>query len=201
MNDLEDLNLQFEEFIEHLERAVKKAGEHVVPVFLGANPSLLALANSLIMVSPATVGLHVDSKNSGYVDGGAEIQSRARRFRNTGLPPPPAGQIAGFCGDDVQPHPFNLIPSIILHGANSRLFAGRVFPLHEQRIFMYDQSERQNSSFQGIPCYLAGAKDCVDYMISRKHVIAKDYSELFKERHDDCRLRLEANNNYNNNTN
>jgi gamma-glutamylcysteine synthetase len=87
-------------------------------------------------------------------------------------------------------HILNLIPSVILLGANSRLFAGRVFSLHEPRIFMYDQSEQQNSGFPGVARYLDGVEDYIDYIVSRRPVVAKDYFELVKERHDDARIRL-----------
>ncbi|HEX2106868.1 MAG TPA: hypothetical protein VHF28_03970, partial [Nitrososphaera sp.] len=86
----------------------------------------------------------------------------------------------------------NLIPSVILLGANSRLFAGRVFSLHEPRIHLYDQSEQQNSGFPSISRYLGGVEDYIDYIISRKPVIAKDYFEMVKERHDDARIRINA---------
>jgi gamma-glutamylcysteine synthetase len=87
-------------------------------------------------------------------------------------------------------HILNLIPAVILLGANSRLFAGRVFSLHEPRIYLYDQTEQQNSGFPGIARYLTGIEDYVDYIISRKPVVAKDYFEMVKERHDDARVRL-----------
>jgi gamma-glutamylcysteine synthetase len=87
-------------------------------------------------------------------------------------------------------HILNLIPSVILLGANSRLFAGKVFSLHEPRIYLYDQSEQQNSGFPSISRYLGGVEDYIDYIISRKPVVAKDYFELVKERHDDARIRI-----------
>src|SRR5919199_2045724 len=83
-----------------------------------------------------------------------------------------------------------LIPSVILLGANSRLFAGRVFSFHEPRIYLYDQTEQQNSGFPGVSRYLGGVEDYIDYIISRKPVVAKDYFEMVKERHDDARIRV-----------
>jgi gamma-glutamyl:cysteine ligase YbdK (ATP-grasp superfamily) len=84
----------------------------------------------------------------------------------------------------------NLIPSVILLGANSRLFGGKVFSFHEPRIYLYDQSEQQNSGFPSISRYLDGVEDYIDYIISRKPVVAKDYFEMVKERHDDARIRI-----------
>lgn len=87
-------------------------------------------------------------------------------------------------------HILNIIPSAIVLGANSRLFAGRVYSLHEPRIHLYDQSEQQNSGFPAIPRYLDGIGDYIDYTTSREPKIAKDYFELEKERHDDARIRI-----------
>ena len=90
-------------------------------------------------------------------------------------------------------HILNIIPSAILFGANSRLFAGKIFSFHEPRIYLYDQSEQQNSGFPSISKYLDSVEDYIDYIISREPVIAKDYFELEKERHDDARIRLNSN--------
>jgi gamma-glutamylcysteine synthetase len=89
-------------------------------------------------------------------------------------------------------HLLNLIPSAIILGANSRLLAGKIFSMHEPRIYLYDQSELQNSGFPSIARYLDGVEDYVDYIISRDKIIAKDYFELEKERHDDLRIRLNS---------
>lgn len=89
-------------------------------------------------------------------------------------------------------HILNMIPSAITLGANSRLFAGRVYSFHEPRIYLYDQSEQQNSGFPAISKYLGSIEDYVDYLSSRKPNIAKDYFELEKERHEDARIRLNS---------
>jgi gamma-glutamylcysteine synthetase len=90
-------------------------------------------------------------------------------------------------------HILNLIPSAIVLGANSRLFAGKIFSMHEPRIYLYDQSEQQNSGFPAITKYLDGVEDYIAYLTSRRDkVIAKDYFELEKERHDDLRIRLNS---------
>ena len=56
---------------------------------------------------------------------------------------------------------------------------------------MINQSE-QNSGFPSISKYLDGVEDYIDYLTSRKSVIAKDYFGLEKERHDDARIRLNS---------
>ena len=89
-------------------------------------------------------------------------------------------------------HILNIIPSAILLGANSKLFAGKISSFHEPRIYLYDQSEQQNSGFPSISKYLDGVEDYIDYLTSRKSVIAKDYFGLEKERHDDARIRLNS---------
>jgi gamma-glutamylcysteine synthetase len=90
-------------------------------------------------------------------------------------------------------HILNLIPSAIILGANSRLLAGRVFSFHEPRIHLYDQSEQQNSGFPTVSRYLNGVEDYIDYITSHDKIIAKNYFELEKERHDDVRIRLNSN--------
>ena len=54
-----------------------------------------------------------------------------------------------------------------------------------------DQSERQ-FWIPSISKYLDGVEDYIDYLTSRKSVIAKDYFGLEKERHDDARIRLNS---------
>ena len=87
-------------------------------------------------------------------------------------------------------HILNIIPSAIVLGANSRLFAGRVYSLHEPRIHLYDQSEQQNSGFPAVPRYLDGVENYIDYIASREQNTIKDYFTLEKERHDDARIRI-----------
>jgi gamma-glutamylcysteine synthetase len=89
-------------------------------------------------------------------------------------------------------HILNIIPSAIVLGANSRLFAGRIYSLHEPRIHLYDQSEQQNSGFPAVPRYLDGVENYIDYIVSREPNTTKDYLALEKERHDDTRIRIGA---------
>lgn len=189
MDGIEGLNLQFEGFIEDLERAINKTHAGATPVFLGANPSPHA-SEGLITDKPRYQRLarwqrripdiEMDGQKFKAVQVATAIQGFHMHLQ---------GRNPGFTAAMFN-HILNLIPSVILLGANSRLFAGRVFSLHEPRLFMYDQSEQQNSGFPGVARYLEGVEDYIDYITSRKPVVAKDYFELVKERHDDARIRL-----------
>lgn len=190
---LAQLNLQFEEFIEHLDLIVNKVYKNdVFPVFLGSNPSPHILKDGLITNKPRYLRLarwqnkipdvEVDGQKFKALHVAAAIQGFHLHLQ---------GKNPNFTAQMFN-HILNLIPSVILLGANSRLFAGRVFSLHEPRIYLYDQSEQQNSGFPSIARYLSGVEDYIDYIISRKPVVAKDYFELVKERHDDARIRINA---------
>ncbi len=190
---LAQLNLQFEEFIEHLGLIVNKVyNNEVFPVFLGSNPSPHILKGGLITKKPRYLRLarwqnripdvEIDGQKFKALHVAAAIQGFHLHLQ---------GKNPNFTAQMFN-HILNLIPSVILLGANSRLFAGRVFSLHEPRIYLYDQSEQQNSGFPSISRYLGGVEDYIDYIISRKPVVAKDYFELVKERHDDARIRINA---------
>jgi gamma-glutamylcysteine synthetase len=188
---LAQLNLQFEEFIEHLDLIVNRVYKNdVFPVFLGSNPSPHILKDGLITNKPRYLRLarwqnripdvEIDGQKFKALHVAAAIQGFHLHLQ---------GKNPNFTAQMFN-HILNLIPSVILLGANSRLFAGRVFSLHEPRIYLYDQSEQQNSGFPSISRYLGGVEDYIDYIISRKPVVAKDYFELVKERHDDARIRI-----------
>ena len=188
---LAQLNLGFEEFIEHLGLIVNKVYKNnVFPVFLGSNPSPHILNDGLITNKPRYLRLARWQKRI------PDVEIDGQKFKALHV----ASAIQGFhlhlqgknpnFTAQMFNHILNLIPSVILLGANSRLFAGRVFSLHEPRIYLYDQSEQQNSGFPSISRYLGGVEDYIDYIISRKPVVAKDYFELVKERHDDARIRI-----------
>jgi gamma-glutamylcysteine synthetase len=188
---LAQLNLQFEEFIEHLDLIVNKVYKNdVFPVFLGSNPSPHIVKDGLITNKPRYLRLarwqnripdvEIDGQKFKALHVAAAIQGFHLHLQ---------GKNPNFTAQMFN-HILNLIPSVILLGANSRLFAGRVFSLHEPRIYLYDQSEQQNSGFPSISRYLDGVEDYIDYIISRKPVVAKDYFELVKERHDDARIRI-----------
>jgi gamma-glutamylcysteine synthetase len=188
---LAELNLQFEEFIEHLDIIVNKVYKNdIFPVFLGSNPSPHILKGGLITKKPRYLRLarwqnripdvEIDGQKFKALHVAAAIQGFHLHLQ---------GKNPNFTAQMFN-HILNLIPSVILLGANSRLFAGKVFSLHEPRIYLYDQSEQQNSGFPSISRFLGGVEDYIDYIISRKPVIAKDYFELVKERHDDARIRI-----------
>jgi gamma-glutamylcysteine synthetase len=190
---LAQLNLQFEEFIEHLDLIVNKVYKNdVFPVFLGSNPSPHILKDGLITKKRRYLQL------ARWQNRIPDVEIDGQKFKALHV----ASAIQGFhlhlqgknpnFTAQMFNHILNLIPSVILLGANSRLFGGRVFSLHEPRIHLYDQSEQQNSGFPSISRYLGGVEDYIDYIISRKPVIAKDYFELVKERHDDARIRINA---------
>lgn len=193
MNDIESLNLQLEDFIGDLDRALKKIDSDAIPVFLGANPSPHILQGS-ITDKPRYRRLErwqskiQDVEIDGYRFPAPKVASAIQGFHMhlQGRDPDYTAQMFN--------HILNLLPSIILVGANSRLFAGRLLSLHEPRLFMYDQTEHQNSGFPAIPRYLGGVEDYIDYIVSRKPIVAKDYFGLVKERHDDARIRMNTGN-------
>jgi gamma-glutamylcysteine synthetase len=189
--DLARLNSQFEEFIEHLELVIEKAyRQQVYPVFLGANPSPLILQDGLVTKKPRYTRLaRWQSKLPDVEIDGVAIKALHAATAIQGFHLHLQGRNPGYTAQMFN-HILNLIPALILLGANSRLFAGRVFSIHEPRIFLYDQTEQQNSGFPGVSKYLTGVEDYIDYIVSRKPVIAKDYFEMVKERHDDARIRL-----------
>jgi gamma-glutamyl:cysteine ligase YbdK (ATP-grasp superfamily) len=200
MDRLLDLNNLFEEFIEHLDRTVQKVyndKETVFPVFLGGNPSPEILNDyddglRLITSKPRYKKLAhwqseiPDVEIEGQIFKALQIPSAIQGFHLhlQGQNPVHTAQMFN--------HLLNLIPSAIILGANSRLLAGKIFSMHEPRIYLYDQSELQNSGFPTITRYLDGLEEYIDYIISRDKIIAKNYFELEKERHDDLRIRLNS---------
>lgn len=192
MDNLEYLNIVFEQFIENLDKFVRKAYKEneVIPVFLGANPSPEVINEGWITDKPRYNKLaswqsklpdvEIDSNKFGAANVATAIQGfhlhlQGKNPQNTAI---------------MFNHILNLLPSAIILGANSRLFAGRVYSLHEPRIFLYDQSEQQNSGFPAIPRYLEGIENYIDYILSREQNTPKDYFTLEKERHDDARIRI-----------
>ncbi|MFL6402581.1 MAG: hypothetical protein ACJ71M_03765 [Nitrososphaeraceae archaeon] len=202
MHNLLDLNTLFEEFIERLNAIVQKVyknREMVFPVFLGANPSPEILKyddynNNYRFVTSKPRYKKLARWQSEIPD----VEIEGLKFKALQVPAAIQGFHLHLQGQNpfhtVQMfnHILNLIPSAIILGANSRLLAGRVFSFHEPRIHLYDQSEQQNSGFPTISRYLNGVEDYIDYITSRDKIIAKDYFELEKERHDDARIRLNS---------
>lgn len=192
MNNLEYLNIVFEQFIENLDKYIKKVymEKEVIPVFLGANPSLEIMKEGLITDKPRYNKLATWQNNI------PDVEIDGDKFRAAYV----ATAIQGFHLHLQGKNPvntaimfnqiLNIISSAIVLGANSRLFAGRVYSLHEPRIHLYDQSEQQNSGFPAIPRYLDGVENYIDYITSRDPNNTKDYFMLEKERHDDARIRI-----------
>lgn len=192
MNNLEYLNIVFEQFIENLDKYIKKVymDKEVIPVFLGANPSPEIMKEGLITDKPRYNKLATWQNNI------PDVEIDGDKFRAAYV----ATAIQGFHLHLQGKNPvntaimfnqiLNIISSAIVLGANSRLFAGRVYSLHEPRIHLYDQSEQQNSGFPAIPRYLDGVENYIDYITSRDPNNTKDYLTLEKERHDDARIRI-----------
>jgi gamma-glutamyl:cysteine ligase YbdK (ATP-grasp superfamily) len=190
--DLSKLNDITQEFFETLESKVKKAypTQNVIPVFLGANPSPIFSDEKIITDKPRY------KKISEWQSGFPDAQMDGQLFKSNLI----GTAIQGFHfhlqgkNADFTAHMFNhilnLIPTSILLGANSRLIAGRTYSIYEPRVFLFDQAEGQNSGFPAISKYLDNLEEYVNYIASREPVIASNYYELEKERHDDVRIRI-----------
>ena len=194
MENIVDLNIFFEQFIECIDKIVQKIyKEMVYPVFLGANPSPQILKEELVTNKSRYKKLAKwQSKIPDVEIDGLKIRALQIATAIQGFHLHLQGQNPAHTALMFN-HILNIIPSAILLGANSRLFAGKIISFHEPRIYLYDQSEQQNSGFPSISKYLDNVEDYIDYIISRKPIIAKDYFGLEKERHDDVRIRLNSN--------
>ncbi|HXT83921.1 MAG TPA: hypothetical protein VN704_06260, partial [Verrucomicrobiae bacterium] len=194
MHNLSNLNLFFEEFLDYLSLAIKKIyrNRNVIPVFMGGNPSPDIFKRKFITRKERYLNLY--NAQSKIPD--IELEGQKFKARNI------ASAIQGFHLHLQGTNPIhtanmfnyilNLIPSAILLGCNSRLFAGKLFSLYSPRIYLYDYSEQQNSGFPAIPRYLDKLEDYIDYITSRSHTNSNDYFGLEKDRHDDLRIRLNS---------
>ena len=194
MENILELNTLFEQFIDYIDQVVQKVykDREVYPVFLGANPSPQILKEALITDKPRYKRLaEWQSKIPDVEIDGQKIRALQIATAIQGFHLHLQGQNPAHTAMMFN-HILNIIPSAILLGANSKLFAGKISSFHEPRIYLYDQSEQQNSGFPSISKYLDGVEDYIDYLTSRKSVIAKDYFGLEKERHDDARIRLNS---------
>src|SRR5918996_3128598 len=195
IENIRELNTLFEQFIDYIDKVIQKVykDRDVYPVFLGANPSPQILEELLITDKPRYRKLaEWQSKIPDVEIDGQKIRALQIATAIQGFHLHLQGQNPTHTAMMFN-HMLNIIPSAILLGANSKLFAGKIFSFHEPRIYLYDQSEQQNSGFPSISKYLNGVEDYIDYISSRKPVIAKNYFELEKERHDDARIRLNSN--------
>lgn len=193
--NLSTINELYEEFIiENLSIAIEKVykNRHVIPVFLGSNPSPYVLNDSIVTNSDRYMRLFK------WQNTFSDIEFEGRRIKPSHV----AAAIQGFHFHlqsrnpmhtiQMFNHALNLIPSAILLGANSKLFAGKIYSYHEPRIYLYDRSEQQDSGFPAIPKYLDNMEDYIEYVRSRNPDTTKDYFLLEKERHDDVRIRLNS---------
>ncbi len=190
--ELSKINDITQDFIERLGSLVKKAypNQNVIPVFLGANPSSVFSDETIITNKPRY------KKISEWQSAFPDAQMDGQTFKSNLI----GTAIQGFHfhlqgkNADYTAHMFNhilnLIPSSILLGANSRLIAGRTYSVYEPRVFLFDQAEGQNSGFPAISKYLDNLEEYVNYVASRQPILASNYYELEKERHDDVRIRI-----------
>ena len=192
MDNLDYLNIVFENFMENLDKSIKKVykEEEVIPVFLGANPSPEIMKEGMITDIPRY------NKMASWQNNLPNVEIDGNKFNAAHVATAIQGYHLHLQGKNPKNtaimfnHILNILPSAIVLGANSRLFAGRVYSLHEPRIYLYDQSEQQNSGFPAIPRYLDGLENYIDYIASREQNTTKDYFTLEKERHDDARIRI-----------
>ena len=192
MDNLDYLNIVFENFMENLDKSIKKVykEKEVIPVFLGANPSPEIMKEGMITNKPRY------NKMASWQNNLPNVEIDGNKFNAAHVATAIQGYHLHLQGKNPKNtaimfnHILNIIPSAILLGANSRLFAGRVYSLHEPRIHLYDQSEQQNSGFPAVPRYLDGVENYIDYIASREQNTTKDYFTLEKERHDDARIRI-----------
>lgn len=192
MDNLDYLNIVFENFMENLDKSIKKVykEKEIIPVFLGANPSPEIMNEGMITDKPRY------NKMASWQNNLPNVEIDGNKFNAAHVATAIQGYHLHLQGKNPKNtaimfnHILNIIPSAIVLGANSRLFAGRVYSLHEPRIHLYDQSEQQNSGFPAVPRYLDGVENYIDYIASREQNTTKDYFTLEKERHDDARIRI-----------
>ena len=190
--ELSKLNDITQDFMEALDNRVTKAypNQNVIPVFLGANPSPIFSDETIITNKPRY------KKISEWQSTFPDAQMDGQIFKSNLIGTAIQGFHFHLQGKNADytvymfNHILNLIPSSILLGANSRLIAGRIYSIYEPRLFLFDQAEGQNSGFPAISKYLDNLEEYVDYVASRQPVLASNYYELEKERHDDVRIRI-----------
>ena len=164
MHSLSIVNVFFEEFIDYLNTAIKKVykNRNVIPVFLGGNPSPEIFKKKSITRKERYLKIYdwqkklpkieIDGQEFKACDIATAIQGFHLHLQ--GLNPVYTTYMFNYI--------LNLLPSAILLGSNSRLFAGKLFSLYEPRVYLYDHSEQQNSGFPAIAKYLDRIEDYVD---------------------------------------
>ncbi|HYP42622.1 MAG TPA: hypothetical protein VEQ18_01225 [Candidatus Nitrosocosmicus sp.] len=194
MHNLSSINSFFEGFLDFLSSTVKKVykNRNVIPDFLGGNPSPDIFKRKYITNKERYHALYNEQRKI------PDIELEGQKFKARDI----ATAIQGFHLHLQGKNPIyttsmfnyilNLIPSALLIGSNSRLFAGRLFSLYAPRIYLYNHSEQQTSGFPALPRYLDKLEDYIDYITSGAKPNAKDYFGLEKDRHDDLRIRLNS---------
>ena len=195
INELEIIYTQAIQFIDHLNSTIQKISSRnnkkIIPVFLGSNPSPTIFSREMITNDFRYKKISEWQKNNipdTEIDGDKikayQIASAIQgiHINIQGKNPQHTTQMYNQI--------LNLIPTTILMGSSGRLLAGKLYSIYEPRIFLYDQSELQNSGFPSIPQYLTDMNEYIEYIKSKPCILAKDYYELEKERHDDVRIRL-----------
>ncbi|MBA3286351.1 MAG: hypothetical protein H0U27_15005 [Nitrosopumilus sp.] len=190
--ELSKINDITQDFIESLDNLAKKAypNQNVIPVFLGANPSSVFSDETIVTNKPRYK--KISEWQSAFPDALMDGQTFKSNLIGTaiqGFHFHLQGKNADYTAHMFN-HILNLIPSSILLGANSRLIAGRTYSVYEPRVFLFDQAEGQNSGFPAISKYLDNLEEYVNYVASRQPILASNYYELEKERHDDVRIRI-----------
>ena len=153
MHNLSDINSFFEVFLDYLSSSIKKVykNRNVIPVFLGGNPSPNIFQRKFVTRKERYLDLYNKQKRF------PEIELEGQKFKARDI----ATAIQGFHLHLQGKNPIytanmfnyilNLIPTAIMLGCNSKLFAGKVFSLYSPRIYLYEHSEMQNSGFPALP--------------------------------------------------
>lgn len=194
MQNLSNINTFFEDFLDFLSLKIKKVykNRNVIPVFLGSNPSPFIFKRKFITKKARYYNMYNLQKKIPDI----EIEGQKYRARDI------ATAIQGFHVHLQGKNPIhtanmfnyilNLIPTAILLGSSSKLFAGKLFSMYSPRIYLYEHSEQHNCGFPAIPRYLDKIEDYIDYITSRTGLTSTDYFGLEKDRHDDLRIRLNS---------
>ncbi|MGD1838743.1 MAG: hypothetical protein ACPKPY_11905 [Nitrososphaeraceae archaeon] len=197
INELDKIYTETIEFLEYLHSVIQKISRKnnrkILPVFLGSNPSPTIFSKDMITDNIRYRKIAKWQKNisDAEIDG-----DKIKAFK---IASAIQGIHINIQGKNPQHtiqmynHILNLIPTTILIGSSGRLLSGKLYSIYEPRIFLYDQSENQNSGFPSIPQYFKDMNEYVEYIKSKPSILAKDYYELEKERHDDVRIRLNTN--------
>ena len=197
INELDKIYTETIEFLEYLHLVIQKISRKnnrkILPVFLGSNPSPTIFSKSMVTDNKRYRKISKWQKNisDAEIDG-----DKIKAFK---IASAIQGIHINIQGKNPQHtiqmynHILNLIPTTILMGSSGRLLSGKLYSIYEPRIFLYDQSENQNSGFPSIPQYFKSMNEYVGYIKSKPAILARDYFQLEKERHDDVRIRLNTN--------